>query len=175
MTGTGALTQQRRLRRSRRARRGHLAGNAIGVSKSAATLAVLTGMNSYTGRTTVAGGVLELGPSAGCVLNVGGADIQSGRWSSTMPAAGIRWRRLAGCCNASCDDGLWDVGQFQDSTALATGLTLGVFDATLSSQVKVMATYAGDLSGRRGGQRRSGDLVCERLHGHDLAAGRREP
>ncbi len=40
---------------------------------------MLTGTNSYSGRTTVAGGVLELGPSAqDCVLNVGGADVQSG-------------------------------------------------------------------------------------------------
>ena len=56
-----------------------LAGTSIGLTKSASTLAVLTGANSYTGRTTVAGGTLELGTAAqNAVLNLGGADIQSG-------------------------------------------------------------------------------------------------
>ena len=37
---------------------------SVGLTKSAATLAVLTAANSYTGRTTVAGGTLELGTAA---------------------------------------------------------------------------------------------------------------
>ena len=47
---------------------------------------------------------------------------------------------------ASYDGGLWDVGQFRDTTAVATGLTLGWLDDTSSSKVKVMATYAGDFN-----------------------------
>jgi hypothetical protein len=47
---------------------------------------------------------------------------------------------------ASYDGGLWDVGQFRDSTAAMTGLTLGLVDDTLSHQVRVMATYPGDFN-----------------------------
>ena len=47
---------------------------------------------------------------------------------------------------ASYDGGRWDVGQFRDSAAAATGLTLGCFDNTATDQVKVMATYPGDFN-----------------------------
>ena len=115
--------------------------------KSAATVAVLTGMNSYSGRTTVAGGTLELGPSAqSCVLNVGGADVQSGTLVFDYAGASDPAATIAGLLRASYDGGLWDVGQFQDSAALASGLTLGMIDDTSSSQVRVMATYAGDFN-----------------------------
>ncbi len=53
---------------------------------------------------------------------------------------------VEGLLAASCDGGRWDVGQFRDSTALATGLTLGCYDDTSSRQVKVMATYPGDFN-----------------------------
>ena len=47
---------------------------------------------------------------------------------------------------ASCHGGLWDVGQFRDSTVATTRLTLGWLDDGSSSQVKVMATYPGDFN-----------------------------
>ena len=126
----------------------NLAGSGIGVTKSGATLAVLTGMNSYTGRTTVAGGMLQLGPSAqSCVLNVGGADIQSGALVFDYAGASDPAATIAGLLTASYDGGLWDVGQFQDSTRRwRRGLTLGLVDDTSSHQVKVMATYPGDFN-----------------------------
>ena len=125
----------------------NLAGNAIGVTKSGAGLAVLTGMNSYTGCTTVSGGVLELGPSAqSCVLNVGGADIQSGALLFDYAGASDPAATIGGLLSASSHSGLWDVGQFRDSTAALTGLTLGWLDDKSSSQVKVMATYPGDFN-----------------------------
>jgi len=79
-------------------------------------------------------------------LNGGGADIQSGALVFDYAGAADPAATIGGLLNASCHNGLWDVGQFQDSTAAATGLTLGVLDATSSSQVKVMATYAGDFN-----------------------------
>ena len=58
----------------------------------------------------------------------------------TSPAATIQ-QLLAN----SCDGGHWDVGQFRDSTAASTGLTLGCFDNGASA-VTVMATYPGDFN-----------------------------
>ena len=80
------------------------------------------------------------------MLNLGGADIQSG--TIVFDYAG--GRRSASddrsLLKASYDGGRWDVGQFRDSTALATGLTLGLLDDTSLHQVKVMATYPGDFN-----------------------------
>ena len=134
-----------------------------------------TGANTYTGVTTVAGGALELGPSAqNCVFNLGGADIQSGKMvfdyaGGSSPAATIQ-----GLLNASYDGGLWDVGQFRDSTVATTGLTLGWLDNE-SSAVTVMATYPGDFN--LDGVVNSADLdiwFANAGDGHDLAAGRCE-
>ena len=74
---------------------------AIGLTKSGSATAVLTGANSYTGRTTVTGGTLQLASNAqNCVLNLGGADMQSGGLvfdyaGGSDPAATIRGLLLA--------------------------------------------------------------------------------
>ena len=47
---------------------------------------------------------------------------------------------------ASCDGGRWDIGQFRDSTAVASGLTLGWFDDPAMHTVTVMPSYAGDFN-----------------------------
>ena len=105
-----------------------------------------TGANTYTGLTTVAGGTLELGPSAqNCVFNLGGADIQSGKMVFDYAGSASPATTIEGLLNASYDGGLWDVGQFRDSTAAATGLTLGCLDDG-SGHVTVMATYPGDFN-----------------------------
>ena len=108
-----------------------------------------------------------MGPSAqNCVLNVGGADIQSGGLVFDYAGASNPAATIGSLLTASYHGGLWDVGPVPDTTATATGLTLGWVDDTASSQVKVMATYAGDfnLDGVVDGLDRV-DLVCERLQG----------
>ena len=81
-----------------------------------------------------------------CVLNVGGADIQSGALVFDYVAGADPAATILSLLKASYDGGHWDVGQFQDTAALASGLTLGLFDDTSTHQVKVMATYAGDFN-----------------------------
>jgi autotransporter-associated beta strand protein len=118
-----------------------------GLTKNGSGKLILGGANSYTGVTTVTGGTLELGLGAqNCLLNLGGADIQAGTivfdyTGGDDPAATIR-----SLLKASYDGGRWDIGQFTDSTAAATGLTLGCIDNTRSKQVTIMATYPGDFN-----------------------------
>jgi autotransporter-associated beta strand protein len=125
---------------------GSISGSA-GIVKTGPGKLVLSGTNVYAGRTTVSGGTLVLGPSAQiCVLNLGGADIQAGKLifdytGGTDPISAIK-ALLA----TSYDGGRWDTGQFRDSTAVDTGLTLGCLDDTSLHQVKVMATYPGDFN-----------------------------
>ncbi len=147
VSGTGTLTSNAAYDVRGGRVEANLAGNAIGLTKSGASLAVLTGTNSYSGRTTLAGGVLELGPSAqDCVLNLGGADVQSGALVFDYAGGSDPAATIASLLRASYDDGQWDVGQFQNSTASSTGLTLGWLDDPTSHEVKVMATYAGDFN-----------------------------
>ena len=121
-------------------------GTSIGLNKTGSGTAVLSGANTYTGLTTVACGTLELGPAAqNAVFNLGGADVQGGRLvfdynGGISPAATIE-----SLLTDSYDGGLWDVGQFRNSTAASSGLTLGWLDDG-SSKVTVMATYAGDFN-----------------------------
>ena len=126
VTGTGTLTSNATYDVQGGTVGASLAGNSIALTKSGSTTtAVLTGANSYTGRTTVNGGTLELGPSAqNCVLNVGGADIRIGRDRLRLRRRADPAATIAGLLKASSDGGRWDVGQFRDSTAAATGLTL---------------------------------------------------
>ncbi|MFZ1936898.1 MAG: C1 family peptidase [Thermoguttaceae bacterium] len=115
--------------------------------KSGGGTAILSAANIYTGLTVVQKGTLELGPSAqNCVLNLGGADIQSGAMVFDYAGGADPAATVLSLLKASCDGGRWDLGQFRDSTAAATGLTLGCFDNTATDQVKVMATYPGDFN-----------------------------
>jgi hypothetical protein len=99
-----------------------------------------------TGATVVRAGTLRLGLNAqGTVLGGGGADIRGGSLVfdynvGASPAATIQ-TLLA----ASYHGGLWDLGQFRNSTTGSTGLTLGWKDDGVS-QVTVRATYAGDFN-----------------------------
>ena len=98
VTGTGTLTSNAAYDVRGGTVAVNLAGNSIALTKSGSTAAVLTGANSYTGRTTVTGGTLELGPIAqNCVLNVGGADIQSGAMVFDYAGAPILRRRSRAC------------------------------------------------------------------------------
>jgi autotransporter-associated beta strand protein len=118
-----------------------------GVTKYGTNRLNLTGANSYVGVTAVAGGTLELGPSAqGCVLNRGGADIQGGKMVFDYAGIADPATTIQGLLNASYHNGLWDTGQFKDSTVATTGLTLGWIDDAATSTVTVMATYPGDFN-----------------------------
>jgi autotransporter-associated beta strand protein len=125
---------------------GCIGGNGP-IVKSGGGTAILSAANTYTGLTTIMGGTLELGPAAqNCVLNLGGANIQSGAIVFDYAGGADPITTIQSLLKASYDGGRWDVGQFRDSTASATGLTLGYVDNTATDQVKVMATYPGDFN-----------------------------
>jgi autotransporter-associated beta strand protein len=139
--------------------------NKLGVAKLGTRTLVLDQANTYTGTTTVTDGTLQLNgvrvstdplpdPRAWApVLDLGGADIQGqgnvGVYSKmvfdytggTSPGPTI-----AGLLKNSYAGGAWNIGQFRNSTAAATGLSLGWTDNPGTNQVTVMATYAGDAN-----------------------------
>ena len=151
-------------------------GGSGGLIKYAANRLTLTGTNSYAGRTVVAGGTLELAASAqSCVTSGGGADIRTGKIVFDYAGSSDPVGTIQGLLSYSCDNGQWDRGQFRDTTAAATGLTLGLYDDTAAKTVTVMATYPGDfnLDGvvNNAGQ---GDLAGPCVYRHNVAAGRRQ-
>jgi hypothetical protein len=100
-----------------------------------------------SGAITVTAGTIELGPAAqDAVLKLGCADIQFGAIVFDYAGAANPMATIRTLLTASYDGGRWDVGQFRNLTAAATGLTLGCFDDTSSSHVTVMATYPGDFN-----------------------------
>jgi autotransporter-associated beta strand protein len=122
-----------------------LAGSA-GLTKSGDATVVLDVPCSYGGRTTVTGGRLELTPVAqDTVFNLGGADIQSGRMVFDYCGDSLG-TMILGLLTLSYHGGQWDMGQFRNSTAASTGLTLGWLDSPERDAVTVMATYAGDFN-----------------------------
>ncbi len=80
------------------------------------------------------------------VFDGDGADIQGGKIVFTYAQSPDPAAIVGGMLIASYHHGLWDRGQFRDSTAASTGLTLGCVDDKSSSQVVVMATYPGDFN-----------------------------
>ena len=149
--GNGAITPSRGIRavtvKANTLTVGGVISGGIFLVKAGTGTLVLSGANSYTGLTTVAGGTLELGPAAqNCVLNLGGANIQSGKIVFDYAAGADPVATIQSLLKASYDRGRWDIGQLRDSTAAITGLTLACFDDTSLYQVKVMATYPGDFN-----------------------------
>ncbi len=76
---------------------GNIGGNG-GLIKYGANRLSLSGTDNYAGRTIVAGGTLELGPSARIACSTSAAPTSNrARWSSTTPAAPIRSQRSKAC------------------------------------------------------------------------------
>ncbi len=103
--------------------------------------------NSYTGKTTLEGGVLQLnGPGAhNPVLNLGGADIKDGTMVFDYSGGSDPSATIASLLAASFHAGSathFDVGQFQSSTADGDR-ALG-WKTTSNYQVYVTATLYGD-------------------------------
>ena len=147
VSGTGVLTSNTAYDVQAGTVNAKLAGASIALNKTGSGKALLSGANTYTGATTVAGGTLELGPAAqNAVLNIGGADVQDGRLVFDYNGAASPAATIEGLLNASYDGGQWNIGQFKNSTAGISGLTLGWLDDPLAHTVTVMATYPGDLN-----------------------------
>ena len=75
---------------------GNITGSG-GLTKYGTNRVDLRGANTYAGRTTVAGGTLDLGPAAqSAVFSLGGADVQAGRlafdYNGTVSPASVRSR-----------------------------------------------------------------------------------
>jgi autotransporter-associated beta strand protein len=120
------------------------AGN---LTKLGAGKLTLTGVNAFAGVTVVKQGAIELGPGAqSCVLNLGGADIQSGKMIFDYAGVSDPAASIMSLLTFSYDGGRWDRGQFRDSTAASTGITLGFLDNPGARTVTVMATYPGDFN-----------------------------
>jgi T5SS/PEP-CTERM-associated repeat protein/autotransporter-associated beta strand protein len=135
---------------------GALSG-AGGLKKLGANKLTLTGADTYTGRTTIAAGTLELGSAAwNPVLTAGGAELQTQNLGGGTVTATKLVFNYTGAADpvatiqsllaASCDGGAWDVGQFRAPTAAALGLTLGYLDDPTAHTVTLVPTYAGDFN-----------------------------
>jgi autotransporter-associated beta strand protein len=125
---------------------GPTSGNG-GLKKSGDGTVHLSGANSYTGLTTVKAGTLQLGALAQAPIfnetpGEGRADIQGGKM--VFDAGGPLTSAIPTLLAVSYNGGLWDIGQFRSTTAVANGLSLGWADS--AGQVTVMATYAGDAN-----------------------------
>ena len=153
----------------------NLGGSGIGVTKSGPTTAVLNGMNSYTGRTTVTGGTLELGPGAELC-------VERRRRRHPIRLVGLRLRRRQ---RPDRDDpelaegklrrrplGRRPVPRFDGG---GDGTDVGVRRQYCDGPGEGDGHVSGRLQpGRRGGQPRLCDLGGERFHRQHLAAGRRQ-
>jgi autotransporter-associated beta strand protein len=122
-------------------------GGKLAVGKSGSGTWVLSGANTYTGATTVSAGTLQLGALAQApifneTLGEGRADIQGGKM--VFDAGGPLTSTIPDLLTDSYNGGLWNTGRFLNSTAVATGLSLGWTDS--GTQVTVMAAYAGDTN-----------------------------
>ena len=118
-----------------------------GLTKAGLVTLSLTAANDYGGPTTVTAGTIELGPAAqNVVFTLGGADIQSGKMLFDCAGGSSPAATILDLLSDSYSGGLWNVGQFRDSTAGTTGLTLGWLDDPAVQAVTVMATYPGDFN-----------------------------
>ena len=119
-----------------------LAGTGVGLTKTSTGLVTLTGANTYSSRTLLEGGRLELNAaSSAAILTGGGVDIQSGRLVIDYAPGSDPVSVVTAAMANSYDNGLWNRGQFE-STVLTGGLTLGWFDNTTASAIGAFPAYS---------------------------------
>jgi len=117
---------------------GNISGGGV-LEKTGSGTVILSGANSYIGKTTVTEGTLQLGASAQApIFNpAAGSDIQGGKM--LMDGAPDVLTPLAYSYNA----GAWDRGQFLSTTKDASH---GLGWENTGSQVKVAYTFYGDAT-----------------------------
>ena len=117
------------------------------ITKTGTGTLTLTGSNNYAGQTVLNGGVLEMGLAAQSpILTGGGINIQSGHivfdyTSSGNDPANTIYSEL----QSSYDNGAWDQGQFQSSTATSL-IGLGWIDNTIAQKVTVQTALNGNVN-----------------------------
>jgi T5SS/PEP-CTERM-associated repeat protein/autotransporter-associated beta strand protein len=115
-----------------------------GLTKIGGGKLTLTGSNTYTGRTTLQQGTLQLGPNAyNAVLNLGGTDIQAGTMIFDYAGSASPAGTIQSLLTASYNGGAWNTGQFICTTADAMR-GLGWLDDVGAQLVRVQYASYGD-------------------------------
>ncbi len=122
---------------------------ATGLLKQGSGKVTISSVNSYTGKTTVEAGTLQLNGSAAYnpVLNLGGADIKGGTMIFSYAGQGDPSATINALLTASYNSGSathFNTGQFQSSTAGADH-ALG-WKTTMNYEVIVAYTLYGDAT-----------------------------
>jgi autotransporter-associated beta strand protein len=146
VTGTGMLSSSTAFSVRAGMIQPNLAGS-VGLNKSGPGTAVLNGLNSYSGLTTVTNGTLQLGPfSQNVVLNIGGADIQAGKIVFDYTGGSSPESQILSILDGGYGDGShpFATGKIHSSTADAADLALGWMDNSTNHAVTVMYTLFGD-------------------------------
>jgi autotransporter-associated beta strand protein len=131
--------------------------NTVSLAKTGTSTWTLSGSNSYTGLTTVAGGVLNIAPelatqaiaSTPLLTNsaaADGTDIQGGRvifdyspTGQTTPVATLRDEVIAGRVHSSASPANKALGYFDDATAMkVTALITWAGDANIDGSVNAL-------------------------------------
>jgi fibronectin-binding autotransporter adhesin len=122
---------------------GAISGNSGSLVKIGTGTLILTGSNTYTGTTTVAAGVLNLGSAAQTpVLTTKYADIQAGKLIMDANASGATV--TAAMMQTSYNGGSWNAGHFQCSTHTTTKGLGWKLDS--SNNATIMYTIYGDAT-----------------------------
>ena len=121
---------------------GYLTGSGA-ITKTGTGTLTLTGPNNYTGMTILSGGTLELALAAQSpILSGGGIDIQGCHTVFNYPDQAPA---ILSDLQYSFNDGAWNRGQFQSTTA-GLHVGLGWKDDAGAQQVTVQPAYYGDAT-----------------------------
>jgi hypothetical protein len=112
----------------------------------AAGMLLLIGGRASGALYTVTAGTIVLGSAEqNAVFTLGGADIQNGKIIFDYSGASSPIATILDLLADSYNAGHWNVGQFRNSTAQSTGLSLGCSDDG-AGKATVMSTYPGDYN-----------------------------